>query len=690
MSYTTKKRKDPRFKFLACGFTFVAPAETFPLVLSVGIIVQGITFAVAQSTGLKSMLILGCTTTSQMMLPAVFIVPYIQFVFGLEVTSRALRQQPFACRGKWTVAGCLAIVGTLLLITFVVTLFIRPPNFCFGSLFWFVQRWKAGVFILLIVIAATLLVCTVIIAWRLHNNCQIEESERVAASRMVYYLTMAIISTVFMIPFFYTIVFNDLRTAGSQPLNLSMIASVVANLSGLLTGGLHLFLRANCLATIGAREQCEKDRKKLKEGIRVWPGDYDYNSNAGSPSRSRAPERLDSSVAYGKMEEERIESPTGTPTYDSRNAPRLPALRPPTVFMIPFFYTIVFNDLRTAGSQPLNLSMIASVVANLSGLLTGGLHLFLRANCLATIGAREQCEKDRRKLKEGIRVWPGDHDYNSNAGSPSRLRAPERLDSSVAYGKMEEERIESPTGTPTYDSRNAPRLPALRPPTVPSGPTIVEPTPPASTLQVIKDQIRKSTYSLFPRDSSGARSFTLLPATTYSPNATTPRGEKFIDNDDDMQSLVPPPLVHAGGVRHRRDSSMHSHATVQIGLRFSNAEDAPALNSRYFRDSEEVHVLGCPLEREKDGSKRPSPLNAAVTNSYDGESTLIGSSAARDSGPTLNSAVYTPYSPKSRITSPKGVGFDTPKRMASPQRAGKERCYKPDCDCDLLHKPDWI
>ncbi|KAG7119519.1 hypothetical protein HYQ45_015001 [Verticillium longisporum] len=554
-SYATKKRKDPRFKFLACGFTFVAPAETFPLVLSVGIVVQGITFAVAQSTGLKSMLILGCTTTSQMMLPAVFIVPYIQFVFGLEVTSRALRQQPFAGRGKWTVAGCLAIVGTLLLVTFVVTLFIRPPNFCFGSLFWFVQRWKAGVFILLIVIAATLLVCTVIIAWRLHNNCQIEESERVAASRMVYYLTMAIIST---------------------------------------------------------------------------------------------------------------------------------------VFMIPFFYTIVFNDLRTAGSQPLNLSMIASVVANLSGLLTGGLHLFLRANCLATIGAREQCEKDRKKLKEGIRVWPGDHDYNSNAGSPSRSRAPERLDSSVAYGKMEEERIESPTGTPTYDSRNAPRLPALRPPTVPSGPTIVEPTPPASTLQVIKDQIRKSTYSLFPRDSSGARSFTLLPATTYSPNATTPRGEKFIDNDDDMQSLVPPPLVHAGGVRHRRDSSMHSHATVQIGLRFSNAEDAPALNSRYFRDSEEVHVLGCPLEREKDGSKRPSPLNAAVTNSYDGESTLIGSSAARDSGPTLNSAVYTPFSPKSRITSPKGVGFDTPKRMASLQRAGKERCYKPDCDCDLLHKPDWI
>ncbi|KAM0335820.1 hypothetical protein ACHAQA_000870 [Verticillium albo-atrum] len=552
-SYATKKRKDPKFKFLTCGFTFVAPAETFPLVLSLGIVVQGITFAVAQSTGLKSMLILGCTITSQMMLPAVFIVPYIQFVFGLEVTSRALRQQPFAGRGKWTVAGCLAIVGTLLLITFVVTLFIRPPNFCFGSLFWFVQRWKDGVLVLLILIASTLLICTGIIFWRLHNTCHIDEAERTAASRMVYYLTMAIISTVFMIPFFYTLVFKDLRTAGAQPLNLSMIASVVANLSGLLTGGLHLFLRANCLATIGAREKCEKDRRKLKEGIRVWPDNYDYGSNAGSPSRSRAPERLDSNAIYGKTEEERIESPAGTPTYDNLNPPRLPALQSP--------------------------------------------------------------------------ITPG--------------------------------------------------------------PRLLEPTPPASTLQVIKDQIRKSTYSLFPRDSSGARSFTLLPATTYSPNATTPRGEKFID--DDMESLVPPPLVHAGGVRHRRDSSMHSHATVQIGLRFSNAEDAPPLNSRFFRDSEEIHVLGCPLEREKDASKRPTPLNALGSDSDDeGEATLIGSSVARSSGPTLNSAVYTPYSPKTRITSPKGVGFDTPKRLASPLAADKERCYKRDCDCDLLHKPDWI
>lgn len=55
--------------FRTHGFTFVGPAESFPLVLSVGIVVQGIVFAIAQSTGLDHLLTLGCTITSQMMLP---------------------------------------------------------------------------------------------------------------------------------------------------------------------------------------------------------------------------------------------------------------------------------------------------------------------------------------------------------------------------------------------------------------------------------------------------------------------------------------------------------------------------------------------------------------------------------------------------------------------------------------------
>lgn len=55
--------------YRASAFSCIKSPETFPLVLSCGIVVQGIVFAVAQSTGLKGMLVLGCTITSQLMLP---------------------------------------------------------------------------------------------------------------------------------------------------------------------------------------------------------------------------------------------------------------------------------------------------------------------------------------------------------------------------------------------------------------------------------------------------------------------------------------------------------------------------------------------------------------------------------------------------------------------------------------------
>lgn len=48
---------------------FVPSGEVYPLVLSFGITIQGITFAVAQSTGLKGLGTFGCTTVSQLMLP---------------------------------------------------------------------------------------------------------------------------------------------------------------------------------------------------------------------------------------------------------------------------------------------------------------------------------------------------------------------------------------------------------------------------------------------------------------------------------------------------------------------------------------------------------------------------------------------------------------------------------------------
>lgn len=48
------------------------PAETFSLILAIGIVIQGCVFAASQGTGLKSLFTTGCATTAQFMLPGNF------------------------------------------------------------------------------------------------------------------------------------------------------------------------------------------------------------------------------------------------------------------------------------------------------------------------------------------------------------------------------------------------------------------------------------------------------------------------------------------------------------------------------------------------------------------------------------------------------------------------------------------
>lgn len=55
--------------FREVKWSFVGPLQVYPLILSLAIMVQGIIFAVAQSQGLQTLLIEGCTPVSQMMMP---------------------------------------------------------------------------------------------------------------------------------------------------------------------------------------------------------------------------------------------------------------------------------------------------------------------------------------------------------------------------------------------------------------------------------------------------------------------------------------------------------------------------------------------------------------------------------------------------------------------------------------------
>jgi hypothetical protein len=368
------------------------------------------------------------------------------------------------------------------------------------------------------------------------------------------------------------------------------------------------------------------------------------------------------------------------------------------VLIIPFFFSLAFQNQRNRDvNTPLQLSMVAAVVANVSGLMTGGLHLFLRSTSVSTIGPRDKDgkyqEERRQSFKQRIRMWPS-RDAEASGQSTNvptslrRMNTDDSLASSDGRGGYDSDEEKKDT----WDDRVNP----LRS-------HAVFPTATATALRATQPHqthAPKNSYSLFPNNNSTLKPPTLLPATTYDPSAK----EEMVD----VGTLKPPAPIH--GFRHRRDSSLASHATVQIGLRLSNVEDMPPLNSKYFNDTHKVHNLECPLARGADAQQRPSPLsNVAMhfqtTNDRDDDSvTMYADDASiagdynrktageREEDCTLSPAVYQPpESPKkTKVTSPRGVGFTIPppRTQLSPRQSPPSSSVLR--DQSEVKKADWI
>ena len=123
----TKYNQDANMSTRRYLISAIHPAETFPLILSIGIVIQGIVFIAAQSTGLSDVFVNGCSVTSQFVFPgmtewrmvwvcywprpAMLLVPYIQVVFGVECVARSVRKKAFPTRGKSDVAVCIVPVS---------------------------------------------------------------------------------------------------------------------------------------------------------------------------------------------------------------------------------------------------------------------------------------------------------------------------------------------------------------------------------------------------------------------------------------------------------------------------------------------------------------------------------------------------------------------------------------------------
>jgi hypothetical protein len=127
---------------------------------------------------------------------AIFIVPYVQLVFGIECAIRSLRAMPFQPRHKLTVPILGVVVLLMMIATWLPSHLLPNPDVCFASLFWFVTRYGNLGLTLLSIIAALMLASAITIFVRLSSSNLVDEDERIAASRMVYYLILGIISLV--------------------------------------------------------------------------------------------------------------------------------------------------------------------------------------------------------------------------------------------------------------------------------------------------------------------------------------------------------------------------------------------------------------------------------------------------------------------------------------------------------------
>lgn len=113
----------------------------------------------------------------------------------MEYTIRSVRKG-FPARGKYNVPICLALIVLMLVATAIPTYVRRENDFCFASLVWFVSRYGTLGLSLVVISLCIAIKSGITILYRLNTLTTVDQRQRIAASRMVYYLVIEVVSLV--------------------------------------------------------------------------------------------------------------------------------------------------------------------------------------------------------------------------------------------------------------------------------------------------------------------------------------------------------------------------------------------------------------------------------------------------------------------------------------------------------------
>ncbi|KAF9731999.1 hypothetical protein PMIN06_000218 [Paraphaeosphaeria minitans] len=267
--------KVPLKKVRFAALRNVHPAETFPLVLATGAVIQQVIFVAVQSTSLSSVLSDQCRGLAMITLPAIFLLGIVTLIFGIDMAMRALKAERFAPKGKWTTTICIGSICFLTLMMWIPTIAWPMYNRCFASLIWYPMRYELLMMVVLVILISMFLILAAIIGIQLMRTSKVDPNQRIAASRMCYYLIMSAL--------LYTLVLPVEVQAHRQDFNstyaTSRIAEVALFCSGIVIAFVHLFLRVNATRlVIMPMSEMNANAKQKRPKFRLFgPSDLEMN-----------------------------------------------------------------------------------------------------------------------------------------------------------------------------------------------------------------------------------------------------------------------------------------------------------------------------------------------------------------------------------------------------------------------------
>lgn len=111
-------------------------------------------------------------------------------VFGLETAFRSLRRVRFPSRNRWHIPTAIAMIATMTFAAWATANVFPTRGKCLTGLIWWTARYAKLAVVLALGLLALYPASAVIITVQLVKTVTVDKAERIAATRVVYYLAV--------------------------------------------------------------------------------------------------------------------------------------------------------------------------------------------------------------------------------------------------------------------------------------------------------------------------------------------------------------------------------------------------------------------------------------------------------------------------------------------------------------------